>query len=159
MATTSTPTVACGIVLQVGSKKIALRPRDIEAAVDSPDIDVELPPGLKVDLGTVGDDLSKVLNSIGTLTGITIAVPAWTSTLPDAFKTVATDIKAATFSIEQLHLKIVTTPGTTSGTPPKKTHKLSFQIGMSLDFPSSTQLKFAGVSLTSIWLELSHGDM
>lgn len=111
-----------GVALELAGKTIALEPKNAIDEIKQKGIEVGLPPGERVYLGTVGQSLGKIFASLGvgpetTDKFLNADGSLKESELPDitALKTAAKLVLEAGLFVDEFHVKI---PGAAAGTAP-----------------------------------------
>lgn len=132
-----------GVVLELDGKEISLQPKNAITQIAEKGIEVELPPGEQVALGTVGERLKGILTALGidansdSLNFINDDGTINAAELPDipALQRVVNVFSTANLAIEEFHLRLPATgkptnSGQPSTTSPSKSDT-AYTVGLS----------------------------
>jgi hypothetical protein len=151
--------VYLGIALELAGKVIALEPKNAIQELKTKGLEVELPPGERVYLGTVGESLVSIFGTLG-VEEETIGTFLHTTEpnrgklkedeLPDisALKNAANLVFDAGLYVDAFHVRI---PGsaTTTGTPgsPAPKEKTAYTVGLSAEWQGDAGRLIDGIDL------------
>jgi hypothetical protein len=151
-----------GVVLEINGKLIPLEPVSAINKIKQEGIEVGLPPGMRVDLGEIGDTVDEVIKIFDDDWGTapnTVKDQLASTDLPDPVQAIANKLLSARFAVEALHMKMKPTAPDGSGTWEKK-----YTLGMSLTWdPNATSddakpPELAGVGLRGIYLTFTNEE-
>lgn len=172
-ATTTAPAtppkakVYFGVALELAGKVIALEPKNAITELLEKGIEVELPPGERVYLGTVGKSLESILKSLGVSDDdITGFLDKDTGTfkkdvLPniDALQNAANLVLGAGLFVNEFHVKLPgTEPTATSTVAPNSKERTAYTVGLSAEWLEDAGSLISGLDLKlrGIYLKVSN---
>ncbi len=162
-----TTKVYFGVALELAGKTIALEPKNAINELRTKGIEVELPPGERVALGTVGKSLGEILDSLGVSSSdIESFLEKDGSLKKDALPSItalqdaASLVLDASLFVDEFHVKI---PGTaaTSGTPGVASkEEIAYTVGLSAEWLQGTGSLIEGLKLNlrGIYLKVSNEE-
>jgi hypothetical protein len=154
-----------GVALELAGKTIALEPKNAINELKTKGIEVELPPGERVYLGTVGNSLKKILGTLGVPDGdidsfLDSEGKLKADALPDiaALKKATGLVLGAGLFVDQFHVKIPGTAATLPGGASKE--KTSYTVGLSAEWLEDAGNLIDGLDLKlrGIYLKVSNEE-
>lgn len=154
-----------GVALELAGKTIALEPKNAIDEIKTKGIEVELPPGERVYLGTVGQSLGQIFGTLGVEQATTDKFlnadgSLKESELPDipALKKAAGLVLDAGLFVDEFHVRIPgtaagTTPTLPAGTPPAPgstgaaKEKTAYTVGLSAEWQADAGNLIDGLDL------------
>ncbi|NEQ45858.1 MAG: hypothetical protein F6K00_20870 [Leptolyngbya sp. SIOISBB] len=155
-STTATETkVYFGVALELAGKVIALEPKNAINELKEKGIEVELPPGERVYLGTVGQSLNSILQTLGavedgeTASFLTEDGKLNEDELPDisALKTAANLVVDAGLYVDAFHVRIPGSAAPAGGTGPATKDKTAYTVGLSAEWVEDAGQLIEGLDL------------
>ena len=146
-----------GVSLELAGKVISLEPKNAISEIKTKGIEVELPPGERVYLGTVGSSLNSIMTTLGVDDKIDSFLDPTTGALkkealPDiqALQDAVGTVVEAGLYIDEFHVRI---PGSSASVNSKITKdKTAYTVGLSAEWQEDSgdliqglQLKLRGV--------------
>lgn len=159
--------VFLGIVLELGDKEIALEPQTAITEVKTQGIEVALPPKQTIPLGSVGDNLKSVLDSLNVNSDFLVIKEddsgnrvAEVRDLPDieALQNSVNLLFNAQLAVEQFHVKVPPThraDGTTV-IPPAERGETRYTLGLSAIWPGDTGTLVGSLKLKGLFFKASN---
>ncbi len=159
-----------GVALELAGKTIALEPKNAINELKTKGIEVELPPGERVYLGTVGNSLKKILGTLGVPDGdidsfLDSEGKLKADALPDiaALKKATGLVLGAGLFVDQFHVKIpgtATSGGGQSAAGGASKDKTSYTVGLSAEWLEDAGNLIDGLDLKlrGIYLKVSNEE-
>ena len=153
--TATTTKVYFGVALELAGKVISLEPKNAINEIKEKGIEVELPPGERVYLGTVGNSLNSILQTLGAVeNGETASFLNSNGTLKEgelpniaALKTAANLVVDAGLYVDAFHVRIpgsAASEGTASTAAKDKT---AYTVGLSAEWQEDAGQLIEGLDL------------
>ncbi|EKV02709.1 hypothetical protein Lepto7375DRAFT_4971 [Leptolyngbya sp. PCC 7375] len=150
-----------GVVLELDGQEIALQPQNAITEIKEKGIEVGLPAGERVVLGTVGERLKGILEALG-VDDISFLKADGTldeTQLPDipAIQTAVNLLTQANLAIEDFHLRIP--PTGTSATAPSK-EETAYTVGLSATWTgdAGTLIESLDLKLKGLYFKVSNEE-
>lgn len=151
-------TVKLGVIVEFGEQKIPLRPKAAISEVKEKGIEVALPDGLRVDLGTLkslvkgGENgLQELIKKFDSEFKLGTFPPP---DVPAPFKKILEGLLDAHFSVEAFHIKL--TPPRTGDSAAKTNWDKKYTIGLSLTWPTPPAAEGLPIHLEGIFLTVTN---
>jgi hypothetical protein len=158
-----------GVALELAGKTISLEPKNAITELKEKGIEVELPPGERVYLGTVGNSLKEILSSLGVTETDSFLEDDGRlkeDALPDisALKKATSLVLDAGLFVDEFHVKIpgsaakTGTPGTPGNAASRE--KTAYTVGLSAEWLEDAGNLIDGLQLKlrGIYLKISNEE-